>query len=39
MSSPTIFTDPKAYTDPDTWHPIAAQLRRDDPVATGKGQR
>jgi cytochrome P450 len=33
MASPTIFTDPKAYTDPDTWHPVTARLRRDDPVA------
>jgi cytochrome P450 len=28
-----IFTDPKAYTRPDTWHAEAARLRRDDPVA------
>jgi cytochrome P450 len=33
MAEPiTIFTDPKAYTDPNTWHPVAARLRRDDPV-------
>jgi cytochrome P450 len=32
MASPTIFTDPKAYTDPETWHPVAARLRHDDPV-------
>jgi cytochrome P450 len=32
MSSPTIFSDPKAYADLDTWHPVAARLRRDDPV-------
>jgi len=32
MASPTIFTDPKAYTDPETWHPVAAKLCRDDPV-------
>ena len=32
MAAPTIFTDPRAYTDPETWHPVAARLRRDDPV-------
>lgn len=29
----TIFTDPQAYADPDVWHPVAARLRRHDPVA------
>jgi cytochrome P450 len=29
----TIFTDPKAYTDPERWHAVAARLRREDPVA------
>ena len=33
MSPVTIFTDPKAYTDPARWHAAAAQLRREDPVA------
>ena len=28
----TIFTDPKAYTDPERWHAVAARLRREDPV-------
>jgi len=28
----TIFTDPKAYTDPEGWHAVAARLRREDPV-------
>jgi cytochrome P450 len=28
----TIFTDPKAYTDPQGWHAVAARLRREDPV-------
>jgi cytochrome P450 len=32
MSSATIFTDPKAYTDPEGWHAVAARLRREDPV-------
>jgi len=32
MASPTIFTDPRAYTDPASWHPLAARLRREDPV-------
>src|SRR5262249_11438007 len=31
MSPVTIFTDPKAYTDPQGWHAVAARLRRDDP--------
>jgi cytochrome P450 len=30
MSS--IFTDPQAYADPETWHAEAARLRRDRPV-------
>jgi len=33
MSSVTIFTDPKAYADPEGWHAVAARLRREDPVA------
>ena len=33
MTSASIFTDPKAYTDPDGWHAVAARLRREDPVA------
>lgn len=28
-----IFTDPRAYTDPQRWHAVAARLRREDPVA------
>jgi len=32
MKPITIFTDPKAYTDPDTWHAVAARLRRETPV-------
>jgi cytochrome P450 len=28
----TIFTDPKAYTDLQAWHAVAARLRREDPV-------
>ena len=32
MEPVTIFTDPKAYTDPQTWHAVAARLRREDPV-------
>jgi cytochrome P450 len=32
MSRVTIFTDPKAYTDPEGWHAVAARLRREDPV-------
>ncbi|MFA5883626.1 MAG: cytochrome P450 [Acidimicrobiia bacterium] len=27
-----IFVSPQAYTDPDAWHAVAAELRRDDPV-------
>ena len=27
-----IFVDPKAYTDQEHWHEVAAELRRDDPV-------
>ena len=30
--SVTIFTDPKAYTDSERWHSVAARLRREDPV-------
>ena len=33
MEPITIFTDPKAYTDPERWHSVAARLRREDPVA------
>jgi cytochrome P450 len=33
MKPVTIFTDPKAYTDPARWHAIAARLRREEPVA------
>jgi cytochrome P450 len=33
MEPVTIFTDPKAYTDPQGWHAVAARLRREDPVA------
>ncbi|HVP30593.1 MAG TPA: cytochrome P450 [Myxococcota bacterium] len=33
MDPVTIFTDPKAYTDPESWHAVAARLRREDPVA------
>lgn len=32
MDPITIFTDPKAYTDPERWHAVAARLRREDPV-------
>ncbi len=32
MNSVTIFTDPKAYTDPQSWHAVAARLRREEPV-------
>jgi len=32
MGSVSIFTDPKAYTDPQGWHAEAARLRREDPV-------
>jgi cytochrome P450 len=28
----TIFSDPKAYTDAERWHTVAARLRREDPV-------
>jgi len=28
----TIFSDPKAYTDPQRWHAVAARLRREDAV-------
>jgi cytochrome P450 len=28
-----IFSDPKAYTDAQRWHDVAARLRREDPVA------
>jgi cytochrome P450 len=27
-----LFTNPKSYTDPDSWHAEAARLRREDPV-------
>ncbi len=27
-----IFVDPTTYTDPDAWHAVAAELRRDAPV-------
>jgi cytochrome P450 len=30
--SVSIFTDPKAYTDAERWHSVAARLRREDPV-------
>jgi cytochrome P450 len=33
MDPVTIFTDPKAYTDPEAWHAVAERLRREDPVA------
>ena len=33
MEPVTIFSDPKAYTDPQAWHAVAARLRREDPVA------
>jgi cytochrome P450 len=33
MEPVTIFSDPKAYTDPQRWHAVAALLRREDPVA------
>jgi cytochrome P450 len=33
MECAAIFTDPKAYTDPDGWHAVAARLRREDPVS------
>jgi cytochrome P450 len=33
MNPIAIFTDPRAYTDPETWHATAACLRREDPVA------
>ena len=33
MEPVTIFTDPKAYTDPERWHSVAARLRREEPVA------
>jgi len=29
MNPVTIFTDPKAYTDPRGWHAVAARLRRE----------
>jgi hypothetical protein len=29
----TIFTDPKAYTRLESWHAVAARLRRENPVA------
>lgn len=32
MHPVTIFTDPKAYTDPQHWHAEAARLRHEDPV-------
>ena len=32
MDPVTIFTDPKAYTDPQGWHAVAARLRREDAV-------
>ena len=32
MNPVSIFTDPKAYTDPERWHAVAARLRREDPV-------
>jgi cytochrome P450 len=32
MNPITLFTDPKAYTDPAGWHAAAAKLRREDPV-------
>jgi cytochrome P450 len=32
MEPVAIFTDPKAYTDPQHWHAVAARLRREDPV-------
>ena len=32
MSAVTIFTDPKAYADPEGWHAVAVRLRREDPV-------
>jgi len=28
----SIFTVPEAYADPETWHAVAARLRREDPV-------
>ena len=28
----SIFTDPKAYADSESWHAVAARLRREDPV-------
>jgi cytochrome P450 len=30
--SVSIFTDPKAYTNAERWHSVAARLRREDPV-------
>jgi cytochrome P450 len=32
MDAATIFTVPEAYADLDSWHEVAARLRRDDPV-------
>jgi cytochrome P450 len=28
----SIFTVPEAYADPESWHAVAARLRREDPV-------
>src|SRR4029450_377409 len=28
----SIFTVPEAYADPETWHAVAARLRRENPV-------
>lgn len=32
MDAATIFTVPDAYADPDSWHEVAARLRREQPV-------
>jgi len=32
MNAAAIVSSPEAYADPETWHAVAARLRRENPV-------